>query len=448
MKNKPVSILLVILLLLGMAGNCFALEDTAQWTTRVSDLAHSRIALVTGSLQTQILPNVLPEADYTEFNTIADAAAALALGKVDAISAEESVYLSMRREGQNFLRIDEPLFVSEYGMVFGNGREEQIQMDFNQFLARCKENGVLAAQEEKWFGETEPEEVLPLDDFAENGKPLSFVTTTQKPYAYIKDGSYTGFDVELMILFAREYGYNLQVVDSTFSDILTGIEQGKYDMGGSGITITEERRESMAFSDVYHVEDVVMVICENDNAATDIWASLKESFEKTFIRENRWKLIAQGLGNTLLISVSAVVGGTVFGFALYMLSRSRFRAISVVTKAIAWVYARLIAGTPTLVVLMILFYVVFGRSDVDGLWVAMLGFALTFGSFVYGHLALCVQGVDRGQTEAAYALGYTSNQTFFRIILSQSMKHFLPTYTSEVVGLIKATSVVNGIKIQ
>ena len=148
MKNKPVSILLVILLLLGMAGNCFALEDTAQWTTRVSDLAHSRIALVTGSLQTQILPNVLPEADYTEFNTIADAAAALALGKVDAISAEESVYLSMRREGQNFLRIDEPLFVSEYGMVFGNGREEQIQMDFNQFLARCKEYGVLAAQEE------------------------------------------------------------------------------------------------------------------------------------------------------------------------------------------------------------------------------------------------------------------------------------------------------------
>ena len=142
-----------------------------------------------------------------------------------------------------------------------------------------------------------------------------------------------------------------------------------------------------------------------------------------------------------------MAGGTVLGFALYLLTRSRFRAISAVTKAIARVYGRLIAGTPTLVVLMILFYVVFGKADVDGLWVAMFGFALTFGSFVYGHLALCVAGVDRGQTEASYALGYTRNQTFFRIILPQSMKNFLPTYTGEVVGLIKATSVVGYIAV-
>ena len=683
-KKRVAAILLTILLALCLIGTGCAQEgaDNAQWTTTVADLAHARIALVTGSLQTQILPNVLPEAEYIEFNMLADAAAALALGKVDAFSAEDSVYLSMRREGQPFIRIDEPLFVSEYGMVFGNGRDPQSQKDFNAFLTRCKENGVLAAQEEKWFGETEPEDVLPLRGFAQDGKPLSFVTTTQKPYAYIKDGSYTGFDVELMILFAQEYGYKLEVVDSTFNGILTGIEQGKYDMGGSGITITEERRESMAFSDVYHVEDVVMIVADNEtkqlndfrnatlgvidgslydgfsrqlfpeadiqsypsfndlfqcvkqgkidgflldipnlaavqrtdeklscikvpdltveigiafgksdkgarlqaemneflqsirenglydsmwnywcaetepaqlpqlpdlsgnervlkiavdlsrkpfvyllnneyagfetellyrfceaygykpefesaqwtsgvaglkterydvvscgiymteerresvhfsdpyvvadvvmvvyengHAANDIWASLKESFDKTFIRENRWKLIVQGLGNTLLISVCAVIGGSIFGFGLYLLARSRYRAVSALTRVICRVYARLMAGTPTLVVLMILFYVVFGKSDVDGLWVAMLGFALTFGSFVYNHLALCVAGVDRGQTEAAYALGYTRNQTFFKLILPQSMKNFLPTYTGEVVGLIKATSVVGYIAV-
>ena len=680
---KAISALMAVLvLLLIVSGGCLAQENAneATWTTRVSDLANARIAIVTGSLQTQILPKVLPDAKYTEFNLISDAAAALALGKVDAFSAEDSVYLAMRREGQNFVRIDEPLFVSEYGMVFGNGRDPQIKADFNAFLAACRENGVLASQEEKWFGETEPEDVLPLSGFS--GKPLIFVTTSQKPYAYIKDGSYTGFDVELMILFAREYGYDLQIVDSTFGGILTGIEQGKYDMGGSGITITEERKESMDFSDVYHVEDVVMVVAdsggrslnefrnatlgvidgslydgfsrrlfpeaqiqsypsfndlfqcvrqgkidgflldtpnlsavqrtdsklscirvpdlaveigiafgkndqgdqlqaemnaflgtirengvydsmwaywcadtepakapalpdlsgnekplkvaidlsrkpfvyllnneyagfeiellyrfcetygyrpdfeeaqwtsgvaglksgkydvvscgiymteerresvnfcdpyvvadvvmvvyEDDGAAESIWSSLGESFEKTFIRESRWKLILQGLGNTLLISAAAMLGGSVLGFALYMLTRSECRVLSAVTKGVCGVYARLIAGTPTLVVLMILFYVVFGKSDVDGLWVAMLGFALTFGSFVYGHLSLCVAGVDRGQTEAAYALGYTRNQTFFRIILPQSMKNFLPTYTGEVVELIKATSVVGYIAV-
>jgi len=450
MKVKKAFMVVLALLLIVYSG-CLAQENTDEtpWTTRVQDLANARIAIVTGSLQTQILPNVLPDAQYTEFNLIADAASALALGKVDAFSAEDSVYLAMRREGQNFVRIDEPLFVSEYGMVFGNGRDPQIKADFNAFLAKCKENGVLAAQEEKWFGETEPQEVLPLSGFAPDGKPLSFVTTTQKPYAYVKNGSYTGYDVELMILFAREYGYNLEVVDSTFGGILTGIEQGKYDIGGSGITITQERRESMDFSDVYHIEDVVMVVSGHAAGAEkgDWLSSLKASFDKTFIRESRWKLIVQGLGNTILISLCAVVGGTAFGFALYMLARSRYRAVSAITRTVCRVYTRLIAGTPTLVVLMILFYIVFGKTDVSGIWVAMLGFALTFGSFVYSHLTLSVEGVARGQTEAAYALGYTRNQTFFRIVLPQSMKVFLPTYTGEVVSLIKATSVVGYIAV-
>ena len=452
MRHKVICVLLLILLMLSsMTVGSFAQENTdeEQWTTKISDLANARIAVVTGSLQTQILPNVLPDAEYIEFNQIADAAAALALGKVDAFSAEDSVYLAMRREGQNFVRIDEPLFVSEFGLVFGNGIDPQLKEELNQFLAECKENGVLAAQEERWFGETEPEDVLSLDGLAENSKPLSFVTTTQKPYSFVKDGSYTGFDVEFMILFAQEYGYKLEIVDSTFAGILTGIEQGKYDVGGSGITITEERRESMDFSDVYHMEDVVMVVLDDAAGAPDgnWFDSVKTSFEKTFIRESRWKLIVQGLGNTLIISVGAVLGGTVFGFALYMMVRSKYRWLSSVTKGVAGVYARLIAGTPTLVVLMILFYIVFGNSTVDGLWVAVLGFVLTFGSFVYEHLSLCISSVDRGQTEAAYALGYTRNQTFFRIILPQSMKTFLPTYTAEVVGLIKATSVVGYIAV-
>lgn len=96
---------------------------------------------------------------------------------------------------------------------------------------------------------------------------------------------------------------------------------------------------------------------------------------------------------------------------------------------------------------MILFYVFFGKSDISSLLVAIIGFSLTFGSFVYGHLTLCVEGIDRGQTEAAYALGYTRSQAFFRIILPQAMKTFLPTYTGEVVGLIKATSVVGYIAV-
>jgi len=132
---------------------------------------------------------------------------------------------------------------------------------------------------------------------------------------------------------------------------------------------------------------------------------------------------------------------------LYMLARSANNAVSKITKVIAKIYSKIVAGTPTLVILMILFYVVFGRANLSGVLVAIIGFILTFGSFVYGQLSLTVEAVDYGQTEAAYALGYNRNQTFFRIILPQAMKMFIPTYSGEIVGLIKATSVVGYIAV-
>ena len=103
----------------------------------------------------------------------------------------------------------------------------------------------------------------------------------------------------------------------------------------------------------------------------------------------------------------------------------------------------MIAGTPVVVILMILFYVIFGKvRDMSGILVAIIGFTLTFGAFVYDHMTVSVSSVDRGQTEAAYALGYTKNKTFFRIIFPQAMTIFLPSYCGQAVELIKATAVV------
>lgn len=210
--------------------------------------------------------------------------------------------------------------------------------------------------------------------------------------------------------------------------------------------MTPERKESVNFSDPYMNADVVMAYYEKDGMES-FFSNLGESFEKTFIREGRWKLILEGVVTTVIISVFAVLGGTVLGFALYLAARSKYKALSKTTRIFARIYSKLIAGTPTLVILMLLFYVVFGQIDVDGIIVATVGFAFIFGAFVYGQLELTVDGVDKGQTEAAYALGYSRNKTFFRIILPQAMKMFVPVYSAEIVGLIKATSVVGYIAV-
>jgi polar amino acid transport system substrate-binding protein len=178
------------------------------------------------------------------------------------------------------------------------------------------------------------------------------------------------------------------------------------------------------------------------------WSGIWEGFHKTFIREDRWKLILEGIGVTLLISLCAVIAGSLIGFGLYMLSRTDVIWLQKTAKSVARVYSRIIAGTPVVVILMILFYVIFGAvRDMSGIVVAVIGFALTFGSFVYDHMTVSVGSVERGQIEAAYALGYTKNQTFFRIVLPQAMGIFLPSYCGQAVELIKATAVVGYIAV-
>ena len=90
----------------------------------------------------------------------------------------------------------------------------------------------------------------------------------------------------------------------------------------------------------------------------------------------------------------------------------------------------------------------FRRIGISGLVVAVIGFSLTFGASMYGMLCSGVKAVDRGQTEAALALGYSDRKTFFQIVLPQAAMHFMPSYKGQVVALLKATAVVGYIAVQ
>ena len=100
------------------------------------------------------------------------------------------------------------------------------------------------------------------------------------------------------------------------------------------------------------------------------------------------------------------------------------------------------------VLLMILYYIIFGSVSISGIVVAVVGFTLTFGAAVFGLLKMGVGAVENGQYEAAYALGYSNRRTFFKIILPQALPHVMPAYKGEIVGLIKATAIVGYIAVQ
>lgn len=408
----------------------------------------AELGAVTGSLYGGYCRELFPNARISEFNNFADVLMALRQGKVAGTMLDRPNFNSVKRTDDRLSAVDVPQYSVEIGFGFQKTEDGYtLQSQMNAFLDRLRADGRLDAMLDKWYGDTEPSVSVPLEELKGNSKTLRVsIDTTRKPFVYMYEGKPVGFEIEALYLFCREYGYDVKIEDVSFASGLAGLAGEKYDLVCGGLYMTPERKENVNFSEPYMVADVVMATYERSGFG-DFFASVGESFEKTFIRESRWKLIVEGILTTLLISVCAVLGGTVLGFLLYLAARSKNRTLSAVTRVFAKIYSKLITGTPTLVVLMLLFYVVFGRANLGGTVVAIIGFILTFGSFVYGQLALTVEAVDKGQTEAAYALGYSRNQTFFRIVLPQAMKMFLPVYSAEIVGLIKATSVVGYIAV-
>ena len=230
--------------------------------------------------------------------------------------------------------------------------------------------------------------------------------------------------------------------------VLFAVQSGKCDFGGSAITITPERMESVLFSTPNYYGGTVLAVLK-DNAVRSgetsaFWGRIKSSFGKTFLREERWKLFVSGVRATLRITVLAVLFGTLLGFTVFMFCRNGNPAANLIARFCIW----LVQGMPVVVLLMILYYVVFNSVAISGVAVAVIGFTLTFGAAVFDLLKMGVGAVENGQYEASYALGFSNRQTFFRIILPQALPHVLPAYRGEIVSLIKATAVVGYIAVQ
>ena len=413
----------------------------------LADFENATLGVMTGSVYDDYAKERFPNAKREYYNMISDMIVAVEQEKIDGYLSESTYVTAAIWEGAKIQSIDEAIDHTQAAYIFQKSEQSaQLREQLNSFIRAAKENGTLDELAEKWFGKTEPAGKLDFDALTgENGTIRIAVAPDLKPISYIKDGELTGYEMEILLLFAKEYGYKLDLSYMTFDAILPGVTTGKYDIGTGAVTITEERAQSLDFSESHLTVDVVMVVkAEPDSAAQNsFWNEVKEDFEKTFIREDRWKLIVEGIGVTMLISLCAAAAGSLLGFGLYMLSRSEVKLFQLLAKGIASVYSRIIAGTPVVVILMILFYVIFGKvRDMSGILVAIIGFTLTFGAFVYDHMTVSVGSVDRGQTEAAYALGYTKNKTFFRIIFPQAMTIFLPSYCGQAVELIKATAVV------
>ena len=422
-----------------------------------SELDGHTISMLTGAPFENMIRSKIPDVGQLSFyNNMPDALLALKSGKTDAVLSNVAVArLSINRNPELTLLPDH-LQEGVFGIAFPKGSHERDvwQKAYDNIPEETKQ-----ALWEKWTGADETLKVMPAQDWPGNrGTVTAAVLDTLEPMSYEgKNGELMGFDVEMIMLIAKELDMHVQFTGMDLAAVLTSVQSGKALLGAGSIIISKEREEAVDFVPVYPTAFVLVVrtagYAEKMNTSkfdtvrsgiSDQWASIRSSFERTFIREDRWKLFLEGIGNTLLITVLSILFGTIIGFFLFMLCRNGNPAANTVTAACTWI----VQGMPMVVLLMILFYVVFGSVAIDGIIVAVIGFTLTFGASVFGLLKIGVGAIDVGQYEAAYALGYSNRRTFFRIILPQAVPHVMDAYKGEIIGLIKATAIVGYIAVQ
>jgi len=183
----------------------------------------------------------------------------------------------------------------------------------------------------------------------------------------------------------------------------------------------------------------------------DWFAKIKAEFILNFIDDNRWRYLATGLGNTLKITVVAVLIGIVIGTLIATVRatwdqnsetmRPGFgRGLLKFFNVIAEIYLTIIRGTPVLVQLMIIYYVIFASSN-NGVAIAMLSFGINSGAYVAEIIRGGIMSIDRGQMEAGRSLGFGYVQTMRYIIVPQAFKNVLPALANEFIALLKETSV-------
>ncbi|MCQ2353363.1 MAG: ABC transporter permease subunit [Victivallaceae bacterium] len=414
------------------------------------DFRRKNVGVLTGSVFDALAEKYLPGCEVKSFSQINQEIIALRNGKIDAFLCDEPQARMLFAECPDLAGLPEDIPCDDYAFAFPK-KNADLCRRFTEEIQKMKQDGTLAALQKKWF--SNDEKLFTMPENRKMKKSLRFATVPEiQPFSFMKEGAIIGYDIEIARLAAERLGFSLTIVPVDASAFIESVISGKCDLGGGCVNATKERRERVLFSEPTYAGKVVVVVRKNTGEPpeksflqqlADIGKSLLASWDRTFVRESRWRLVLQGLKVTLFITVFSVILGTLLAFPVCMMCRSKCKSIARIGNA----YVSLIMGTPILVTLMILYYIIFGKVDIRGEIVAIFAFAIDFAAYTSVTLRAGIDGVPDGQMEAALALGFSQRAAFLRFILPQAIRSNLDVYKGEIISTLKSTSIVGYIAI-
>jgi len=420
----------------------------------LDDIDGKRVAVYTGTIHDAFVASHYPKAEIMRFDSTADMILALKNRKADVAFLDLTSAKVMLKSNPELGILTDEALTRPLGVGF-NKNNPALRERFNNYLKTAGADGTYDEMYRRWF-ENDPEKAeMPEFKNPETGEEIVLgVAVGDLPYVAYMNGEYVGFDIEMLQRFARHEGLRLKIMTMEFSSLVAALASGKVDMIADGIAITEERQKQIDFSAPYMKFKTAVIALKQNIAAydgkeaagtgTSFLPRIAASFHNNIILENRYLLILDGLKTTAVISVLATAFGTMLGGLVCFMRMSRNKALQQPAK----VYISILRGTPVLVLLMIIFYVVFASVNIDPIIVAVVAFGMNFAAYVSEMFRTGIEGVDKGQTEAGIAMGFTKAQTFLYIVLPQAVRQILPVYKGEFISLVKMTSVVGYIAVQ
>ena len=446
--RKPLQRFLMIALLgIGLAGlmGCGGTKEEAEQKeiAGAADLEGARIGVqlgTTGDIYVSDYEGDEAGTTIERYNKGADAIQALKLGKIDCVVIDEQPGIEFVKQNSNIRIIDEEFSLEDYAFCVSKENTELLAQ-INTAIEKLQADGTIDDIIKNYIGTEEEIGAYPYvsKDVARTNGTLIIGTNAEfPPYEYYENNQITGIDMDIMRAVSDELGMDMQIEDMAFDSIIAAITSGKVNVGASGFTVTEDRKKNINFTDTYITTKQVIIV--RDGGSTGGY-SLKEKLYDNFVKDNRYLYIVKGFGNTLIITLFAVMLGIVLGFLIAIVRTNHDRNGKLpILNAVCKVYLTVIRGTPVMIQLLIIYYVILA-SVTNKIVVAAIAFGLNSAAYVAEIVRSGIMSVDVGQFEAGRSLGLNYSQTMQLIILPQAIKNILPALLNEVISLLKETSI-------
>lgn len=445
-KKKTSIIAFMLLLTVVITGISACSNDNSKAgkeVKNVGDLSGAKIGVqlgTTGDIYVSDYENDGSGTKVERYNKGADAIQALKLGKIDCVVIDEQPALEFVKQNTGLKILDDEFTKEDYALCIGKDNPELLE-NVNIAIEKLQSDGTIDSIINNYIGSDSQIGKTPYEkkDVERKNGTLKIGTNAEfPPYEYYEDNQITGIDIDIMQAVCDELGMDMQVEDMAFDSIIAAITSGKVDVGASGFTVTEDRKKNINFTDSY-ITTKQDIIVKDGSSSSKI--GLKEKLYDNFVKDSRYMYIVKGLGNTVVITLFAVMLGIILGFLIAVVRTSHDRNGGLtILNGLCQAYLTIIRGTPVMIQLLIIYYVILA-SVTNKILVAAIAFGLNSAAYVAEIVRSGIMSVEIGQFEAGRSLGLNYKQTMTSIILPQAVKNILPALLNEVISLLKETSI-------